>query len=88
MKKLGFLFIAALISQGAMADKVAANYASMTVAIAEAGVTLNWAPQLADKNVSEHQSNLLDAKTQAVTDKMTLKLEQRIAAMIEGDLEH
>ncbi len=87
MKKLGFLFIAALISHGAMADKVAGNYANMAVAIADTGATLNWAPQLVEKKISAHQSNLLNDKTQAVTDKLNLTLEQRIADMIDGTLD-
>jgi len=83
MKKLGFLFLLALTAQGAMASKGGAHYSNVAVVVAETGATLGWAPEYKEAKASTHQVDSLNKLTQNVSETMNLKLERRIADMIQ-----
>ncbi len=87
MKKLGFLFLLTLVSQGVMASKGGADYSNVALVVAETGATLGWAPEYMEKTASKHQVKTLDDMSNKVSHKINLKLEQRIADMIQIELD-
>jgi len=86
MKNLGFLFILALTSTGALADKTVTTFSNITVAVAETAAPLSWTAHYTDSLVSRKDTKLLDKNALTVNTSVKIGLEQRIAGLLETSL--
>lgn len=87
MKKLGFLFILALVSHGVKADKVGTQYSNMAIAISEAGTSISWAADHYQSEASEEKLNELTQDTEQTRLKVNIQLQQRITELFKNSFE-
>ncbi len=86
MKKLGFLFILALASTSALADKNVTSIANMTIAVAETAAPLSWTAHYTDTLASRKDMKAMEKNTDSVNTSVKIDLEQQIAGLLESSL--
>jgi len=87
MKNLGFLFILALASSSAMADKNVVTFSNMTVAVAETAAPITWAAHYTDDYASRKEVKVLERNVINANSAVKVGLEQQIAELLAGSIE-
>ena len=82
MKNLGFLFILALTSTGALADKNVTTFSNLTVAVAETAAPLSWSAHYTDSHASRKEVKLMEKNASTVNTSVKIGLEQQIANLL------
>ena len=82
MKKLGFLFTLALLTQYAAADKVGFSYSNAAMLVAETGASASWATK--EILIAEQNTQKLEKSLQTANEKLALRMEQRFLERLES----